>query len=525
LTQTLEESSREEYAEPEDRKVWATIITSRKELVFLSILLLLGSAIVLFKFEEVSRASSLEWDSASFLTNAAVYAGFTQYHQALDPTRPPVIPFILSLLFRITGPNVTDGYVLSAVLYLFAILGCFLIAKELMNPFFATLASLSFGLAPFVYQWSGILLSDTEGVAVASLALATLIFAAKRNKKFLLISLTLLVLTPLTRYSLGMIIPVAIIYLVAARKNDWIMDQYEFYYGSGLAILAIVIFGGQWISYPFFNHKTIAVLFPRPNAVNPFESVLGPAFYAFNFPRELGFGLYGVLLAILFGISIVWIIVHFARRGSGKTINPISIALLAWFVLMFGYYSFGWPYSDLRYSIEFVMPVIILAFYGLSILVAPLESRITKGIGRESGFLLSMIPLILISSFMAFVFFQSGLYVAANTQPMEASLNQGVQQAVSWLKSNASVTDMIESNWYTLMWWYAPFYNTSPAPLSYQLTSPSSYQNWQSNLNSNKIAYVVYIDPTRQLIQSMPMLSSVFNITSGSTEVVIFSVH
>jgi hypothetical protein len=503
--------------------VTASILTSKLEVFFFSITLVLGSAIAILKFEEVSKASSLEWDSASFLTNAAVYAGFSQYHQALDPTRPPVIPFVLSLIFRVTGPIVTDGYLLSAVLYIAAILGCFLIAKEMMNPVLAALASLSFGLAPYVFQWSGILLSDTEGVAVASLALAGLIIASKRNRKFLLVSLPLLILAPLTRYSLGIIIPVAIIYLFAARKNDWIMDQYEFYYGFGLAILAIAVFGGQWISYPFFNHTTISVLFPKPNAVNPFQTALGPSFYAYNFPRELGLGNYGELLAILFGISMIYIVVQFARRKP-REVDPIAVALAAWFVFMFAYYSFGWPYSDLRYSTEFAMPAIILGFYVIHLIISPVQSAILKSGKGISVILLSIIVLVVVCGALAVIFFQSGYSVAANRQPMEAGLNQGIKQSVSWLEAKVPTSEKIQSNWYTLMWWYAPYYNTTAAPLSYQLAGFKSYQAWQAELVSNKIAYVVYVDPSLQMIQNMPMLTPVYNVTTSSAQVVVFSV-
>jgi hypothetical protein len=214
---------------------------------------------------------------------------------------------------------------------------------------FRRLGSLSYGLAPFVFQWSGILLSDTEGVAVDSLALASLIMATRRNKEFLLISLPLLILAPLTRFSLELIIPLAIIYLTAARKNDWIMDHEEFYYGFGLSILGVLTFGGQWISYPLVNHTTISVLFPKSDAINPFQSIFGPSFYAINFPGELGVGTYGDLLAIQFGISMVYILVQACRKKL-HNVSPIAVALAAWFVLMFAYYRFAWPFSDLRYS-------------------------------------------------------------------------------------------------------------------------------------------------------------------------------
>jgi 4-amino-4-deoxy-L-arabinose transferase-like glycosyltransferase len=501
------------------------ILTSYFELGSLVFVLVSASLIAFHKFIEVSQASSLEWDSGSFLTNAAVYAGYNQYQQALDPTRPPVIPFLLSLAFRVIGPNLTAGYVESAAFYVLALVGCFLIAKEMMNPAFAALASLSFGLAPFVFQWSGILLSDVEGVGVAAFALAILIVSSKRNKRLLLWALPLLILAPLTRYSQAVILLVAIAYLIAARKNDWILDHYEFYYGFGLSILVFAIFGGQWVSYPFTHHTTIAVLFPTPGSVSPFQSSLGSAFYAVHFTKFLGLGFYGDLLALIFGVTSIYVLARIFQ-GKPNSINPISLALIVWFLAMFTYYSVGWPYSDSRYSIEFVMPVIILSFYGLSLVVErakPVALGLTEKVPR-GNFAPYAIAMSLILLTMSISFYPSGYVVMNSTPPQEANLNAGLKAVAAWMQSNIPTSDKVESNWYTLMWWYAPNYSISPAPLNYQLSSESSYAYWQKTLASNRIAYVVYIDPTPAIQSQMPMLHTAFSYTSSQANVVVYSV-
>ena len=525
LTQTDFRLREIELTEKRSRieRITKGILISELELAVFIFLTISASLIAAIKFDQVVSTNSLEWDSGSFLTNGAIYAGFSQYHQAIDPTRPPVIPFLLSLLFRITGPIAFDGYILSALFYVLAMIGCFLLAKELMNPFLAALAALSFGLSPFVFEWAGIMISDVEGVAMASIALAILVISAKRNKRLLLVALPLFVLTPLTHYSLGLIIAVGIVYLIAAKKNDWILDHYEFYYGFGLSILAFAIFGGQWIAYPFLNHTTIAILIPKASAVSPFHNSLGPTFYAANFLGILGIGEYGELLSILFVLSLLYMIFKIFRKKA-KDVNPIAVAMLAWFVLMFSYYSLGWPFADLRYSVEFVLPVIVLAFYFISLVLERFSFTLGSIVSKRAARIATITLLVLILLALGPIFFQSALYVSQNTTPREASLNAGLQVAVSWLYQRVSTNEKLESNWYTLMWWYAPDYNITTAPLDYQLTSSSSYAAWQSVLSTNGIAYVVYVNPTPQLEQNMPMLDPVFNYTATGAQVVIYSV-
>lgn len=525
---TLTEFSVEdkETTEPSSRisRFTGSIVTSKYELAAFIFLCTFAIAIAWFKLDQAYSSSSLEWDSGSFLTNGAIYAGFSQYSQALDPTRPPVIPFLLSLAFRVTGPLAIDGYVLSAAFYVIAMAGAFLIAKEMMNPVFAAIASLSYGLAPYVFQWSGIMLSDVEGVGLASLALAFLIIAAKRNKKLLLIALPLFMLTPLTRYSLGLIIIVGVVYLLAARKNDWILDHFEFYYGFGLSLLVFAIFGAQWLSYPFINHTTIGILFPKADAVNPFHSVLGPKFYAANFANELGSGMYGEFLAAISILTTMYAIIQLARKRLSN-VNPIAFAMMAWLFLMLTYYSVGWPYADLRYSVEFVMPAIILAFYGISLAAERLGSRMPNLTARRSIRAGTLVVTILLSFTVGIMFYGSGTHVATTTAPMESDLNIGLKYAVGWLHQYAPSNAKIETNWFTLLWWYAPSYNITAAPLDYQLQAPSYYSSWTSLLISNHISYVVYVDPSPQLEQQMTVLHPSFNYTSGSTEVMVYSVY
>ncbi len=477
-----------------------------------------SAAIAASRYILVSQAHSLEWDSGSFLTNGGVYAGYSQYSQSYDPTRPPFVPFLISLAFRLTMPNVADGYAISAALYFCGIIATFLVARRIMNPLLAGLAAGSFALAPKVFEWSGIAVSDVEGVAVGMMALSALIYACEKSTKLLLVALPLMVLTPLTRYSMASVFIAALVYLAASRNLGRLLDHFEFYYGFGLSILAFVLSGIQWISYPFVNHFGLLILFPSPNVVNPFHTNLGKSFYLVNFSSVLGVGAYGTILSVVFLISSSYALLALVPSSPLKQkAHPLVYAMISWFAVMFAYYSLVWPYDDPRYSIEFLAPAMLVTFWGFSQLSHAIYSARRRIPFRTLGFATSLLLIITISAPLAFAAAQSGTIVYENTPPLEGALNAGLRQATTWLYANVPLSAKMESNWYTLMWWYAPEYNFTPAPLAYQIGSQASYIAWFQQIVKNRISYIVYVDPSQ--IRIPAGFTEVFRSTVGNVVV------
>ncbi|MGI0091986.1 MAG: glycosyltransferase family 39 protein [Nitrososphaerales archaeon] len=477
----------------------------------------LAAAITIYRYDLVAGVQTLEWDSGGFLTDAGYFAGMSQYAQGYDQTRPPFVPFLLSIGFRMFGPSQNVGYVVSAGFYFLAMVGCYLLAKQLMNPLLAVAAGLTYGIVPSVFEWSSIAVSDVEAVAVASLGLATFIMATNGHSRLYLVSIPLLFLTGLTRYSMGAIVLVAVFYLIVTKKYDTIFDSFEFYYSVGLGLLVFILVGFQWILYPVEQHETLSALFPSPDQVNPFHSSLGHGFYALNFPIELGYGAYGELLLAFFCFGIVFFLAP-ALLGRKTGANPLAWTMLCWFTVMFLYYSFVWPYADQRYSIEFAMPVIILAFWALSILLKQIYS-----IGKmKSASLSKLVPTLLFIGLIVSVVGISGASAANDTlftNPvlLESDLNTGLRQALSWVSANVPTDDHLQSDWYTLVWWYAPEYNTTPAPLDYELGPSSTYSSWVQTIISNNIQYIVYVNPSDIVIPSL--LHPVFQSSVGDTVV------
>lgn len=480
------------------------------------IFLVLAIALTVAKFVRVDSTQALGWDSAGFLSNGAVYAGFTQYQQGYDSTRPPLLPIILALFFKVTGPSVIDGYVLSAVLYFLAVIGAYLIAREIMNPWIAVLPAVSYGLAPMVVYWSGIVYSDVEGVALASLGLATFIIAtnSQRGRLFAL-SIPLLFLAPLTRYALGIIFVPVLIYAFTTGNTRRILTNSWFRAGLVIAFVIVLMIGAVWVGYPLTHDVPLIHLFPVPQALNAYTNPQGHLFFLYNFAASLGYDGYGYILALAFTASIAFALITFpsARKQQSsnnrvRTTHAAVFALFAWFIILFLYYSWYWPYFDLRYSIEYILPVIVLAYWGLNLLIHSLNQS-----KRSLRILGTLILIVMIGLTV-----QSAV-VAQTTPTVDPGLNAGFKQAATWIVSNVPASDHIQADWYTYLRWYLPQYNVSIAPAAYQLQTGGDYQNWLVTIGQENVQYVVYSDPAQI---SVP--SSFQPVYYASDGVVVFKV-
>jgi hypothetical protein len=521
-----------------------------------SILLVAAFLLAFYRFIIVSNSHSFGWDSAGFMENAAVFAGFGNYNQGFEPSRPPFLPIVLSFLFRLTGPSAYDGYLLSGALYFLAILGGYLLAREVMNPFLAIIPASSFAVPPMVILWEGIMYSNVEGVAIAAIALAMLAFSTREgNSRFFVLAIPLLILAPLTRFTMGVILISGFVYLLALGNVKRTCSNRYFLYGLTIAFVIGLGMILPWLVYTLLLGFPVTKMIPSPSELNPFQSSLGRAFFPINFPSEIGVGLYGYVITALVISGFIYLLLRLAlfsyfrtrsfSDGNGKFVlnqievqrninsdqiklqeqgrrrkNAMTYAVLTWFVFLFLYYTLLWPYDDLRYSIEFILPALILGYFFLGQVFERLYS-----LGQKSGHRLavkigsiSLIALILIS--IIFLAAQSGVYVNESTPVVDMGISSGMRQAASWVQENVPTSAKIEADWYTFGRWYLADYNVSVAPAAYQLQTTADYQNWQNTIASNHISYVIYSNPSEIKVPSN--FHAVFSSTNG--EIVVYQV-
>ena len=396
-----------------------------------------GLILALVKFSAVSSNLSFDnQDGAAFLHNAAYLAGLPSSPSFLIlDGYPPGFPTLLSVILRVNGQIIMDGWALSIALFFVAIMACFWISRRIMNPYLAFLASISFGISPQVYEWAGMIITNVEGVALAAASFAALVYATRVNKWGYLIAFPLVALATLTRFTMATVLVPVSVYLLLER--DRVKQRLRFVLG-GLVALAVTaaLVSYQWINAALAQNL-ISQLLPAPLTGQDI-----PSYYVVHFATDLAPGVYGIISTALFVCSIAYIAGQ-VLRGRFSDVDPAVYAFLAWFATLFIYYSLAWPSPTLRYSLDFAMPVFVLGFWFLSKAVGFLTSRIAFGANRFRS-LLALLLIVAVIVGTVYPAFASAEYVVT-TPPYSyqtdfSQLNVGVNQASAWLQGNVNTS-------------------------------------------------------------------------------------
>ena len=422
--------------------------SSKVGMAFAVAALVIGIVLALHRYVSVV-GQGLGFDNASFLTNGAVFSGFYQY--GYDTTRPPLIPAILASVFLVTGgPRVESGIIVSGIFYAVGVFGTYLLAKSVVDRSLALLSAISFNTIVNVVYWAGSGYSDVESMAVASLGLGLVVHATQRQRpKEYLIAVPVLLLAFFTRYTMGAVIIAALVYLSLENRNKK-LDTEKIYFGFMLSIMVAAAVAYKWFGYA---GGSISNFFPQSHQV---AGTLVQTGYVTNLVTELGNGAYGILLLSLFvGASLLFVHDLFKRK-----INSVIAALYVWIVLALAYYSLfqidppGGNADILRYSIEFVYPMILLGFWFVHRTVETLWTR-TPHLSRRTmwaGMAIVAILLVIVSGYASFA---SGWN--ENSVPSAGlNANSAMQEAAGWLNHNAPTNTTLASPWSAGLQWYAP---------------------------------------------------------------------
>jgi 4-amino-4-deoxy-L-arabinose transferase-like glycosyltransferase len=478
------EPTEEETVEPAEEKTADQIPRTRFANYSILGALALACFLALVKFTLVTSHQSFgSNDGVMYLLGGALYAGSPSYGN-MDglymPNYAPGMRVLLSLMFRITGPSILDGWMLSVGLFFVSMIACYMISREIMNSWVAILASVSFGLSPQVFEWAGLILTNVEGVAIAAISYVALLLAIRINKKIFLIAFPLMAIAALTRLTLGAIIVPATIYLLVERKKVIAASRYVTG-GVVLSVLTAIIFSFQWFAWPLAHHQSLAILLPTPMG---YQSALGQLFYAVDFPQDLALGVYGYILAALFICSLFYIALQVLRGRSSK-VRPALYGIIAWFAILFLFYSSAWGSVEDRYSVEFAMPAIILACWFLSVLLDSLWSFVRRQKNLRlavSG--IFMVAMIVCVCYLALLSSEAVLQDVPYSYglPSWGEKNSGMSEAASWLRQNVAANVGVGSNIWWELFWYAP---------QYKVYMVYGYSSLESELSQRHIAYLV----------------------------------
>lgn len=197
------------------------------------------------------------WDTFDFLSNAFYFAG--QGFGYMDLTRPPFLPFLTSLFFRLGFVSDVTIYAMDGVFFVFGVIGLYLFFKLRFNSFESFFGSILFISFPLVLVYVSMGLSDMASVSLSIWSLFFTVLAVRNDSKFFYLAFPFLVFAFLTRYPAALIIFPMVFYLLINRKRINYKNMIIGMFLGFLTIIPVFVF--------FFNNFG--------NPVYPFITMFG----------------------------------------------------------------------------------------------------------------------------------------------------------------------------------------------------------------------------------------------------------
>lgn len=277
----------------------------KKSDYFTYLFLLIGIACTItFYLFKIQHNFGPVWDTVDFLIVALEFAGKGSGYA--DLLRPPLMPFLTSLVFRCGYISEDVIYALDGILFILGVIGLYLLLNLRFDPLKSFIGCLFYSTFPIILYYVSIGLSDIPSVSFAIFAVYFTILAINKNSKFFYIAFPFVMLSFLTRYPMAMIIFPLFLYIVINRtkinyKKDLILGMMA----SLIFIMPFLIWSYLEFSNPFYPFISSFIV---TTGISPVE-----LFY-FNpdilyFIKKLPFLLGSVPIAI-FIISILGIVIY-----------------------------------------------------------------------------------------------------------------------------------------------------------------------------------------------------------------------
>lgn len=293
-----------------------------KSLFFILILTLLTGWITYYRIHIQIDIGPI-WDTFDFLADAAYFAG--QGFGYTDLTRPPILPFLTSIFFKLGYTSETVIFYVDGALFIFGVIGLYLLLKQRFNDIKSFLGSLIYSSMFTVVLYVGVGLTDIASVSFSIWTIYLTVLAVKKDSKFFYLSFPLLTLTFLTRYVSGFtLFPVFLYILISCdirknSKNLLIGILISFLILVPVLIFFYKVFGNPFFAFnSFFNASSQGSAFINRSEYNP-----DIFYYITNFASLAGIFVTTITLVIIFGI-ISYIALNFRKLNIKKTYSKIK---------------------------------------------------------------------------------------------------------------------------------------------------------------------------------------------------------
>lgn len=195
------------------------------------------------------------WDTYDLLADAALFA-----HQSIgyyDLVRPPVLPFITSLFFRVVGLSIWPIMLSDGLIFILGSVGLYFFLKLRFDNLTSFLGVLLFATFPIVLTFICSGLTDIPSVCISIWAFLFTVLAVKKDSKWFYLSFPLAMIAFLTRFTTALIIFPMLLYLfinlktIEQKKNILIGILFSFIFLIPVFWLFYMNFGNPF--YTFLN--------------------------------------------------------------------------------------------------------------------------------------------------------------------------------------------------------------------------------------------------------------------------------
>jgi len=290
------------------------------------------------------------WDEAVFLSSAENLDSNTPYYSEID-YRPPLIIVLIYLISLVLNIE-TGSQILISLFFSAAIIGIFLLAKELFNKKVGVISSILLISAPFILHWTPKIMNDIPALTL-SLFLFYFLFKWKNTGKnlFLIFGGIFCGLSFLMRFTSLMFIPLSfiVLILISSSLKKKIKSVSYFLLSTILVCLPYIL----WVELTQGSFISL-ILKAQKIAAESIPMVINPVFYL-----EAAFMIVALpcILGLLIYISNLII--------NKDKILKSEIFLILWFLSFLIYFSLT-PHKEVRYFLPAIPPLFILSAYGYS---------------------------------------------------------------------------------------------------------------------------------------------------------------
>ncbi|WP_281774453.1 glycosyltransferase family 39 protein [Methanobacterium formicicum] len=326
------------------------------------VLLVLTASLVVYYRLKMQMTIGPFWDTYAYLANALEYAGMGTGYMELD--RPPLLPFLTSLIFRMGFVSEVAIYLVDGLLFILGSIGLYQLFKLRFNPLESLAGSLLFISFPITLAWLGVGYVDMAAVSFSIWAVYTTVLAVNRNPRFFFLAFPLAMMAFLTRFTAGFIVFPLVLYILMGKH--YLRQFKEMITGLIISIFLIIPYLAyiyQKTSDPFFS-ITWSLSFRAESFQEHFAYSSDVFYYIHNLQSFISTQgilhnwFYYILISILI-IGVIIYIYNILRDWKGREVTLNSAKIVKIILLILLGVGFIFTFSKINYIYSSVLVLLI----------------------------------------------------------------------------------------------------------------------------------------------------------------------